>query len=187
MIALSGTLIGPFAVRSITRHVMRNLSFVLIAIAAIGCTSEAPGPDPQLEANKALVLRLTEAQNNLDYAALEEILASDLRRHCQATPDVDVRSRDDFIALMKSFEGSVPDAHIAINQILAEGDRVAVHATYSGTQTGPMGDLPPTGRSFASDYLAILRVADGRIAEIWVEWDNLAILSQLGVFPPKVE
>jgi len=47
-----------------------------------------------------------------------------------------------------------------------------------------MGNFPPTGKSVESKFLTIFRIEDGRIAEIWVEWDNLAMLTQLGLFPP---
>lgn len=161
---------------------MRTLFYVMTLVAFAGCSAR---PDPQLEANKALVLRFAEAQNNWDFAALEKILAPDLRRHCQATPDIDIQSRDEFIEFLKSWQVTTPDAHQELNQLVAEGDRVAVHATFTGTQTGPMGEIPPTGLAIESNFVGILRIADGQIAEIWVEWDNLAILTQLGLFPPQ--
>jgi predicted ester cyclase len=160
---------------------MRTLLYITTIVALAGCNA---GPDPQLEANKALVTRFTEAQNNWDYAALEELVAPNLRRHCQATPDVDIRSRDEFIELLKSWQNTMPDAHVALNQLVAEGDRVAVHALFTGTQTGPMGEIPPTGLAMESVFVGILRIENGQIAEIWVEWDNLAMLTQLGLFPP---
>jgi steroid delta-isomerase-like uncharacterized protein len=160
---------------------MRTLSVLALALVTASCAS---GPDPQIEANKALVLRFAEAQNNLDYELLEELVADDLRRHCQATPDIDVRSRDEFLDLLRFWETATPDMRVTINQMLAEDDRVAVHATLVGTQSGPIGDIPATGRPIRSDYLAILRIADNQIAEIWVEWDNVTILTQLGMFPP---
>jgi steroid delta-isomerase-like uncharacterized protein len=95
-----------------------------------------------------------------------------------------VTSRDQFIQLQQSFQTSVPDQHVAIEQFIAEGDRVAVLATYSGTQTGPMGGFPATGNAFESPFLGIFRIEAGKIAELWVEWDNLAMLTQLGLFPP---
>ena len=97
---------------------------------------------------------------------------------------MDIRSRDEFIAFLKSWESVTPDAYQTLNQFVAEGDRVAVHATFSGTQTGALGDIPATGNRISSDFVAILRIENGKIAEIWVEWDNLTILTQLGVFPP---
>jgi predicted ester cyclase len=161
---------------------MRALLCLLIVPVLVGCGA---GRDAHLEANKALVVRLTEAQNDWDFAALEEIVAPNLRRHCQATPDLDIRSRDEFIAFLKVWQVATPDANTILNQLVAEGDRVAVHATLSGTQTGPMGETPATGLPLESNFVGILRIENGQIAEIWVEWDNLAILSQLGLFPPQ--
>lgn len=45
------------------------------------------------------------------------------------------------------------------------GDRIAVRHTFRGTQTGPMGHYPASGKEMCADYLAIYRLADGKIAE----------------------
>ena len=92
-------------------------------------------------------------------------------------------SREQFIQLQESFLVSFPDQRVTIHDMVAEGDRVAVRATYSGTHTGPMGDVPPTGKAVESPFLAMFRIESGRIAELWVEWDNVAMLTQLGLFP----
>ena len=68
--------------------------------------------------------------------------------------------------------------------LIAEGDKVAAYATFAGTLTGPMGEFPATGKSVESKFLSFFRIEGGRIAEIWVEWDNVAFLSQMGLFPP---
>jgi predicted ester cyclase len=95
-----------------------------------------------------------------------------------------VTSREDFVALQEKFLASFPDQHTSIRQIVAEGDRVAVLATYTGTQTGPLGDFPVTGKVVNVPFLAMFRIEGGKIAELWVEFDNVAIHSQLGLFPP---
>lgn len=79
---------------------------------------------------------------------------------------------------------SCPDQRVTIQQLVAEGDRVAGLATYSGTHTGPMGDSPATGERVEIPFLSILRIESVMIAELWVEWDNVALLTQLGLFPP---
>ncbi len=72
--------------------------------------------------------------------------------------------------------------------MVAEGDRVAVWANYSGTQSGPMGAFPPSDRQVDLDFAGILRFEDGKIAEIHVVWDNLDMLVQLGhLSPPGAE
>lgn len=64
--------------------------------------------------------------------------------------------------------------------LLAEGDRVGVRHAFRGTQIGAMGAFPPSGKVLRADYLVIYRVAEGKIVEAWVEWDNLSGLAQLG-------
>ncbi len=162
-----------------------KLSWVLIALVILALTG-CDNRSKQLEANKSLIHRFTEATNAADWDAFDELLTDDFTRHCQATPDVDIKSRDDFKKLQESFYKSMPDQKVTIEMLVAEGDKVTAYATYSGTLTGPMGDFPPTGKSVESKFLAIFRIEEDRIAEIWVEWDNLSMLKQLGLFPPPV-
>lgn len=152
-----------------------------LLVLAVGCT---PVPTAHLEANKDLVRRFAEATNAADWESLAGLVAEDFERHSAATAGPPVTSRDAFVQLQESFLVSFPDQQVEIRQIVAEGDRVAILATYSGTHTGPMGDIPPTGKSVEAPFLAIFRIEAGRIAELWVEWDNLLMLNQLGLFPP---
>jgi predicted ester cyclase len=73
-----------------------------------------------------------------------------------------------------------PDSVQTITHLVAEGDLVAVWATYEGTQQGPMGPLPPSGRRARFDFGAVFRLERAKIAEWWVTWDNIAILRALG-------
>jgi predicted ester cyclase len=95
-----------------------------------------------------------------------------------------VNSREEFVQLQESFLVSFPDQRVTTEKLIAEGDQVAGLATYTGTHTGPMGEFPATGRSVEFTFLAIFRIDADRIAELWVEWDNVAMLTQLGLFPP---
>jgi steroid delta-isomerase-like uncharacterized protein len=153
----------------------------LLAATAVGC---APSPTAQLEANKDLVRRFTEALNTANWDALDELLTEDFSRHSQATAGPQVNSREEFVQLQESFLVSFPDQRVTTEKLIAEGDQVAGLATYTGTHTGPMGEFPATGRSVEFTFLAIFRIDADRIAELWVEWDNVAMLTQLGLFPP---
>jgi steroid delta-isomerase-like uncharacterized protein len=153
----------------------------LVAAAALGC---APSPTAQLEANKGLVRRFTEALNTANWDALNQVVTEDFSRHSQADAGPQVNSREEFIQLQESFLGSFPDQRVTIEKLIAEGDEVAALAIYSGTLTGPMGEYPATGRSVEITFLSIFRIGAGRVAELWVEWDNVAMLTQLGLLPP---
>jgi predicted ester cyclase len=82
-----------------------------------------------------------------------------------------------------------PDWRITIHDLIAEGDRVAARLTYSGTHQGvwqgrgPVRGLPPTGKRFAITSHEHYRIADGKIAETWVQSDMASLAEQLGVVP----
>lgn len=139
----------------------------------------------QLDANKHVILRIAEAINTRDFEALDELVSPNVRRHSAATPNVKVENLEQFKSFLKQDIATCPDSRQEINMILAEGNLVAMHATYLGTQTGPMGPFPPSGKKLELPIIAIFRLQDGRVAEIWVEWDNLNALNQLGHFPPE--
>ena len=137
-----------------------------------------------LEANKEIVLQFGEAVNANNYDALDKLLTANFIRHSQATPEVKIRSLEEFKQFVKVSSESIPDMKGEIEMMVAEGDFVAIYATFTGTQSGPMGPFPATEKSMKSKTMAIFRLENGRIAELWIEWDNLAMLSQLGHFPP---
>lgn len=163
---------------------MRNNALIGILAFAVLCAGCEPRRKATLEANKDLVRQFTEISNAAEWDRLGEIVAPDLRRHSAATAGPPVRSLEEFIALQKSFLMTFPDQRVRLDAVIAEGDFVAVRATYTGTQTGPMGELPATGKPVDGPFIAFFRIESGKIAELWVEWDNVAMLSQLGMFPP---
>ncbi len=123
------------------------------------------------------------AYNEHDAGALRATLAPGLRRICQATPGVSVQCAEDFISFAESDWATFPDGTLHVEHIVAEGDRVGVFGRYTGTQQGPMGPFPPSGRRIDLDFGGVFRIEGGRIAEIRVTWDNLTALTQLGHWP----
>lgn len=83
--------------------------------------------------------------------------------------------------------GAFTDQWGRVEQIVAEGDRVAVYATCGGRQTGPLNldgrEIAPTGRQFEVPQFAIVRVEDAKPAETWVLTDAMGIAEQLGNLP----
>lgn len=74
-----------------------------------------------------------------------------------------------------------PDAHIALDDIIVAGDKVVTRWTATGTHEGDLMGIPATGTSIRFTGIRIFRVADGRIAEGWVNWDTFGLMRQLGV------
>lgn len=159
------------------------LIIAALVMALPACDMESK---EKLEANKNVIRQFEEAINNQEFDLLDDLMASDIVRHCQATPDVQVRSLEEFKALQEGFLLSIPDQRIATEIIFGEGDYVATYSTYTGTQEGPMGNFPASGKKVELTFPTIFRLVDGKITEIWVEWDNISFLSQLGHFPPPI-
>lgn len=134
--------------------------------------------------NKELVRRFVRLGNDRDFDALGEIVAPDFVRHCPATPDVDVRSFDDFRRFLEVDAATFPDSRVTMHELVAEGDLVAFWATYEGTQEGPMGPFPASGKRMAVEFGGVFRVEGGKIAHLRLTWDNLSALAQLGHFAP---
>ena len=95
------------------------------------------------------------------------------------TPDLQARSLDDIKEFLRLDTAVFPDSVQTVKLMVAEGDLVATWATYEGTQQGPMGPFPPSGRKAQFDFGAVFRIEDGKIAEWWVTWDNMTILRAL--------
>jgi len=133
-----------------------------------------------LEQKKNVVRAFVETVNAQDWQRLDQIVAPDFVRHSDAAGTPGVRSRDDLKAFLRQECLTFPDAVETLEDVLAEGDRVAARHRFTGTQAGPMGPHPASGRRMTATYIAIYRVENGRIAEAWAEWDNLAGLVQLG-------
>ena len=122
-----------------------------------------------------------DAMNAQDWAAIDRLVAPDFVRHSDAAGAPGVRSRDDLKWFIRNEYTTFPDAHETVEDLVAEGDRVAARHLLTGTQQGPFGDHPPSGREIQASYLALYRLKGGQIVEAWAEWDNLSLMTQMGL------
>src|SRR5712692_8361232 len=105
--------------------------------------------------NKALVRRwINAAYNKGDWKVLDDLLASTYVRHDQASgisgkgPDVEKQ-------VGALYRTAFPDLHIKIDEMVAEGNTVAVRWTAIGRNTGKLGDIPPSGRKVVTPGISI--------------------------------
>jgi predicted ester cyclase len=82
---------------------------------------------------------------------------------------------------------AVPDLHARIDDMVAEGDRISVRFTVTGTQVGELMGVPPTGRHFDVGAMCIYRIAGGKVAEQWEQMDSLGLMRQLGAIPAPAQ
>jgi steroid delta-isomerase-like uncharacterized protein len=137
------------------------------------------------EENKALVLRLIEeVWNQGQLAVFDELYAPDFLFHDPGLPQV--RTREEDKHWIAGVLGAFPDFHISTDDMIAEGDQVAVRLTARGTNTGDIvapGPHPATGKQVSLTGIAIARIANGQFVEIWHQVDWLGMFQQLGLIP----
>ena len=135
-----------------------------------------------VEANKALVLQYIHLNRN--FALLDEILAPNFvdHSHPEFRP-----GPEDIKQNLIDFYTAFPNASITIENMIGEGDIVAFRFTLQGTHTGTFAGIPPTGKTVIWTGMDFLRIADGKIAELWSNQDTLNMLQQLGVIRFEVE
>ena len=98
------------------------------------------------EQNKGIIRRFFDAWNSRQPEAFDDLIAPNVVRHCEATPGVEVRSLDQVNEFLRQDTAVFPDSVQTIKLLVAEGNLVAAWTTYEGTQRGPMGPFPPSGR-----------------------------------------
>jgi steroid delta-isomerase-like uncharacterized protein len=118
------------------------------------------------EANKALINRWIDARNKTDF---EGALA------CWTD-----NNREWLGAAFNRFSTAFPDIHLAINEIIAEGDKVVVLWTLTGTHRGDWRGIPATGNAVKWNATDTYTISNGKIASLARGADNLVLLKQLG-------
>jgi steroid delta-isomerase-like uncharacterized protein len=137
------------------------------------------------EANKAVVRQWFQAFNDRDSPAEEAARSADFAAHVPGAPaPLDGAGWQAFLA---AFWAGFPDCRLVLEDLLAEGDRVAARWTFRGTHAGGFLGIAPTGKPVSMSAIEVNRVADGKVVEHWVALDQLGLLQQLGAVPAPEE
>lgn len=134
------------------------------------------------EENKDIVRRFfKEGPSKGDLDAANKLLAPNFTLHVPLPCSPGIQGINDVItACRAAFE----DLNVTVEDMVAEGDKVAVRFTAHGTHNGAFMGLPPTGKPIAMTGMEIFRIENGRIAELWGEANLLGLMQQLGILPP---
>ncbi|HWG97808.1 MAG TPA: ester cyclase [Pilimelia sp.] len=140
-----------------------------------------------IDDNKALVLRAyLDGMNHRDMGVIRECFAPDYVNHFPAG-EGEVRGIEEFTRVLGDFLGAFDNLVFTVEDVLGEGDRVALRWSARGIHTGEYRGIPPTtviaptGREISFSATDIYRVADGRIVEEWNTLDGWDVMRQMGV------
>jgi steroid delta-isomerase-like uncharacterized protein len=83
------------------------------------------------------------------------------------------------------YREAFPDLRATVEEIVEEGDRIAVRATFTGTHDGEFMGIPASGRTISIQAMDVVRVVDGRAAEHWGVTDVMGLMQQIGAIPQE--
>jgi steroid delta-isomerase-like uncharacterized protein len=122
-----------------------------------------------------------EVWNKGDFAVADEILARDYVDHNSSYPP----GREGVRAELSIYRRAFPDLRFSVEDIIAEGDKVATRVSATGTHQGDLPGIPATGKRVAVSGIVIFRYENGKAAEAWMSYDFLGLYRQLGVVPAR--
>lgn len=134
--------------------------------------------------NKELMLRIWDKINGGEAAVIriiDETCAVDFIFHSSRGETLNL---EEFKKHNSDFFRAIPDAHFTVDDIIAEGDKVATRWTAMGTHTVAYRNIPATSKKLTFWGITIDRIANGKCVEEWERTDTLNQLQQLGLIPP---
>jgi steroid delta-isomerase-like uncharacterized protein len=136
------------------------------------------------EANKALARRVIEEGWNKHNLALLDELYADCVYYNPATGEIKGEALKQFLASMLA---AFPDIRFTIEDLVAEGDKVVIRWSCTGTHQGEFMGLAPTGKQLTPSGISIDQIVEGKVVEERVEFDTLRFFQQLGAAPQSTE
>jgi steroid delta-isomerase-like uncharacterized protein len=132
------------------------------------------------EANLAAFGKFAEAAGG-KFDLFKEVVSADNVEHDPAPGQV--QGPEGYRTFFSGLRTAFPDVNVKLETMVADDDSIAIAYTLTGTQTGPLGAIAPTGKKIKIRGMQIAKFKDGKMVERWGSSDELGMLQQLGVVP----
>jgi predicted ester cyclase len=130
---------------------------------------------------------LVEPFNTGNLELIDEYVAPDAEFHDPSVPARlrNLRGPEVFKQVTSMYRQAFTDLEMVADQVVVQGDTVAIRWHSSGTHQGELEGFAPTGTRGTVTGMGFDRWKDGKIVEAWGEWDNLGLARQIGAAPPE--
>ena len=125
-----------------------------------------------------------EVWNKGNASAIDEMMAEDAIIHGLGESDKDVRGPASFKPFQARLRAAFPDIQVTVEDTIEEGDLMASRWTATMTHQGDDLGVPSTGQKVTISGMSIARLRDGKMVEGWNNWDQMAMMQQIGAFQP---
>ena len=163
-------------------------ALVLVVLGFASCCQQQAVDPSATEAMIALAERARTIWNEGDLNLIDDLVGPGFVRHVVDISE-DIVGPAGFGENVAEFRAQFPDFHVDFDEVIVAGDRIVLRWTVTGTDTGAVGELPPTGMSIRISGASVIHVIDGRFAEEWMYYNEGAMMQQLGftLAPPAME
>ncbi len=135
-----------------------------------------------IEANKLVMNRFTEFINTANEKLAEELISPNAIFFVPGRPEP-LRGSAGYLEIIGMMRSGFPDIQWTLEEIIAEGDKVAARFTMRGTHQGNFFGFPPTGKKIEVKAMNFYRLSDGQFVEEYGQPDLLGLLQQIGAIP----
>ena len=133
--------------------------------------------------NKAIIRRYWEGKwNDRQPAVLDELQTPHVVNHGTA---MEINGIEEYRQVYGMYLSAFHNTEIVIEDLIAEGDKVASRVKLCAVHKGELAGVPPTGKTVTIRIFTMFRLVEGRIAEEWEIFDELGVMHQLGVIPEQ--
>ena len=132
------------------------------------------------EETKAIGRQIMERLDQRDLEGVLALCTDDAIWHGFAPQPLDEAG---YRQAISAFLDAYPDSRFPIDDVIAEGDRVAIRHSLRGTHRVAFQGIPPTGKQVKVNAIVTFRVVNGKVAETWLNADIMGMLQQLGAIP----
>ena len=164
-------------------------ALVLVGLGlASGCCQQQADDPSATQAMNALVELAGTIWNEGNLELIDDLVAPGYVRHVVDISE-DVVGPVGFGEAVSAIRTQFPDFQVNFDEVIVAGDTIVLRWTVTGTDTGTVGELPPTGMSIHISGASVIRVVDGKFAEEWMYYNEGAMMKQLGftLAPPTME
>ena len=164
---------------------MKKYLFVLIAFSFLAGASCQQKIDNEKE-RIAQADNYVKAWNEDNLSLFDEVLSPEcVRHHVGISEDIiGIEAIKEYVTYMRT---GFPDLNVTLDELILAEDHSIGKWTVTGTNTGPLGDLPPTGKKVKYYGIEVARIVDGKTVESWIYYNQAALFIQLGytITPPE--
>ena len=158
----------------------KSLKIIPLVILLCFTLSCQQGEDGLTEEEvQAFTDRVLEMWNETNLTISDRVYAPEIVRHDCGAPE-DIVGIENINNYLKNFFTAFPDLHVTVDEMIVAGNKMAQRWTMTGTHTGYMGDMPPTGKNVRFSGVSIAYFVNGKAVEIWDFYNVLDMMQQLG-------